>query len=277
MVGKLSRNAFWQIGVFRITLAVSILFVLLTVIAMLLYPGGTMTDPHSHGYSFFLNFLSDLGRIATPSGQSNLASRMLFTIALSMGAVGVALFFVALTQFFAGSGIVPWLSRLAAIFGLVASICFIGVAFVPLDLSGPVHYLFLDAALLSFLLAFLLLFLAVLLTPGFPRRVVWVFSAFAVLLAGYSLFLLFLLLFGPATGTLIWEIAQATGQKIIVYASILTAFIQAVSMQPLLVKNAEVSSLPKAISSNRFRANQGRLCRPLDGDERIGETGHTPS
>lgn len=242
MMGRLSRNAFWQVGVFRITITVSILFFLLTFIAMLLYPGGTMTDPHSHGYSFFLNFLSDLGRIATPSGQANLISRVLFTIALSMGALGVALFFVALTQFFPGSGIAARLSRLGAICGLVTSICFIGVAFVPLDFSGLVHYMFLDAALLSFLLAFLLLFLAVLLTPGFPRRVVWVFSAFAVLLAAYSLLLLFLLLFGPKAGTLTWEIIQATGQKIIVYASILTALIQAFSMQGLRLKNAELSS-----------------------------------
>ncbi|MBV9257412.1 MAG: hypothetical protein JO215_05285 [Ktedonobacteraceae bacterium] len=239
MVGRLSWNTFWQVAVFRITIAVSILFFLLTVIAMLLYPGGTITDPHVHGYSFFLNFLSDLGRISTPSGQPNLISRMLFTFALSMGAVAVALFFVALTQFFPGSGMAPQLSRLGAICGLVTSVCFIGVAFVPLDLSSLVHYVFLDVALVSFLLAFLLLFLAVLLTPGFPRRVVWVFSAFAVLLAAYSLLLLFLLLFGPKAGTLPWEIIQATGQKIIVYASILTALVQAFNMQPLLLKNAE--------------------------------------
>jgi len=241
MVGRLSRNTLWQISIFRITIVVSILFFLLTIIAMLLYPGGTMTDPHTHGYSFFWNFLSDLGRISTPNGQSNLISRVLFTVALSMGAVGVALFFIALTPFFPNSGTASWLSRLAAIFGLITSICFIGVAFVPLDLSGQVHYLFLDAALLSFLLAFLLLFLSVLLTPRFPRRVIWVFSAFAVLLAGYSLFLLFLLFFGPPAGTPTWELVQATGQKIIVYASILTAFIQAISIQPLLAQNTELS------------------------------------
>lgn len=242
MLDKLSRNTLWQISIFRITIAVSILFFLLTISAMLLYPGGTMTNPHTHGYSFFWNFLSDLGRISTPAGQSNLISRMLFTIALSMGAVSVALFFIALTPFFPNFGTISWLSRLATIFGLITSICFIGVAFVPLDLSGQVHYLFLDAALLSFLLAFLLLFLAVLLTPRFPRRVIWVFSAFAFLLAIYSLFLLYLLLFGPPAGTPTWELVQATGQKIIVYASLLTAFIQAISIQPLLTKNTQLSS-----------------------------------
>ncbi len=240
MVGRIPRNAFWQVGVFRITVAVSILFFLLTIIAMLLYPGGTITDPHSHGYSFFLNFFSDLGRITALSGQSNLASRVLFTIALSMGALSIALFFVAFTQFFTGSGIALRLSRIGAVCGLVTSICLIGVAFVPMDLSGQVHNLFLDVAVPSFLVAFLLLFQAVLLTPSFPRRFVLVFSAFALLLTGYTLLLLFLLLFGPTAGTLAWEIIQATGQKVIVYASILTALIQALSV-PLL-RNVEPQS-----------------------------------
>jgi hypothetical protein len=241
MVSRLSRNAFWQIGVFRVTIAVCILFFLLTFIAMLLYQGGTMTDPSLQGYSFFSNFLSDLGRISTPSGQPNIIPRALFTVALSMGALGIAMFFVALTQFFPGSGIVPLLSRLGAICGTVTSICFIGVALVPLDLSSPVHYVFLDAALISFLCAFLLLFLSILLKRSFPRRVVWVFGAFAIVLAGYTLFLLYLLFFGPQNGTPAWEMLQATGQKIIVYASVLTALIQAFNMQSLLLQSFDDS------------------------------------
>src|SRR6266487_2457768 len=79
LVRRRSWNVFWQIGVFRLLIAVGICFFLLTGIAMLLYPGGTMTDPHRHGYAFFSNFLSDLGRTSTPSGQDNLASRLLFT------------------------------------------------------------------------------------------------------------------------------------------------------------------------------------------------------
>ena len=243
MMSRLSRNTFWQIGVFRITIAVSILFILLTILAMFLYPGGTIADPHSQGYSFFLNFFSDLGRISTPSGQSNLASRILFTTALSMGTLGVALFFIALIQFYPGPGITFWLSRLSAICALVTSICFLGVAFVPLDLSGRVHNLFLDSALLTFFLTFLLTFSAVLLKPGFPRRVIWIFDAFAIVLVAYGLLLLFLIFFGPVAGTQSWEIVQATGQKVIVYASIITALIQAFNMQQLLLKNAELSSL----------------------------------
>jgi hypothetical protein len=235
MKGRLSRGTFWQVGVFRITIVISILFFLLTILAMFLYPGGTMTDTHSQGYSFFLNFFSDLGRITALSGKSNLVSRILFTSALSIGAGSVALFFMAFTRFFSGSSITVWLSRLGAICGLITGICLVGVAFVPMDLSSQVHNLFLDVALLAFLCAFLLVFLAVLLKPNVPRRVVWVFSAFAILLTGYSLLLLYLLFFGPVPGTQLWEMIQATGQKVIVYASILTALIQAFNMQTMAI------------------------------------------
>lgn len=233
---NISWDAFWRVGAFRITVVVSIQFFVLTAMAMLLYPGGTLVNPHSHGYSFFLNFLSDLGRFSTPSGQSNLASMVLFTIALSMGAVGIALFFLAFTQLFTASGLALWLSRLGAGGGLVASLCFLGVAAVPLDLNGWLHNVFLDTAFVSFLAAFLLIFLAVLLKPGLPRRFVGVFSAFAVILIGYTILLVCLLLFGPAAGTPAWEIIQATGQKVIVSASILTALIQALNVPPLLLK-----------------------------------------
>lgn len=235
-MGNNSRDSFWRVGAFRITVVVSILFFLLTAIAMLLYPGGTLTNPHSHGYSFFLNFLSDLGRFSTPSGQSNLASMVLFTIALSMGALGIALFFLAFTQLFTTSGAALWLSRLGAGCGLIASIGFLGVAGVPVDLDEWIHNFFLDAAFVSFLAAFLLIFLAVLYKPDLPRRFVRVFCAFGLVLIGYTILLVCMLLFGPAAGTLPWEIVQATGQKVIVSASILTALVQALNTPPLLLK-----------------------------------------
>jgi hypothetical protein len=237
-----SWNVFWQNGVFRLIVAAGLCFFLLTGIAMLLYPGGTMTDPHRHGYAFFSNFLSDLGRTSTPSGQDNLASRLLFTIALNMGALGITLFFVAFTQFFPAPGTARWLSRLGAVCALVTGLCFIGIAFVPLNRNGQLHNLFLYSASLSFIIAYLLLFLAVLLTPGFPRRSIQVFTAFALLLAGSLFVFLFALLYGPAPGTPAWEIVHATGQKIIVAASILTGFIQALLVQPLLPNNAELPS-----------------------------------
>ncbi len=229
-----SWQAFWQFGVFRFIIATGICFLILTGIAMLFYPGGTMTDQHVHGYAFFSNFLSDLGRTATPAGQDNLVSRLLFMLALIIGSFGIMLLFAAFTQFFTSPGTARWLSRLAAACGLITGLCFIGVAVVPLDRYGLLHNLFLYTASLTFIVAYLLLFLAVLLTPRFPRRCVYVFAVFAFLIAGSLLVFILTLFFGPVPGTLAWEIIHATGQKIIVAASILTGLLEILFVQPLL-------------------------------------------
>src|SRR2546428_13670822 len=98
MKWSLPQNAFWQVGVFRIVVVIGLLFYLLITLSMLLYPGGTKADPHTQGYSFFTNFLSDLGHTATPSGQSNIASMVLFIIALILAGIGTELCSLALTQ-----------------------------------------------------------------------------------------------------------------------------------------------------------------------------------
>ena len=67
----------------------SVQFLLLTAIAMLVYPGGAVFEPNARCYLFFGNFFSDLGATITPSGLPNLASHVLFAIAL--GSVGLAL------------------------------------------------------------------------------------------------------------------------------------------------------------------------------------------
>lgn len=61
------------------------------------------------------------------------------------------------------------------------------------------------------------------MTPEFPRRFAYVFGAFALLLAGYVT----LITAGPSAATSQGAAIQATAQKIIVYASIITVLVQA--------------------------------------------------
>lgn len=49
-------------------------YVLLNLLAMLLYPGGTDAARDVVGYSFFENFSSDLGTVRTYGGQAKTSS-----------------------------------------------------------------------------------------------------------------------------------------------------------------------------------------------------------
>lgn len=99
---------------FRLVALLCILFVLLTAVAMFCFPGGVVGDPSRQGYAFFANFFSDLGRTRTLSGQSNLASMVLFIIAIVLLATALALFFVQFAKLFTGSHPARWMSRIAS-------------------------------------------------------------------------------------------------------------------------------------------------------------------
>jgi len=189
---------------------------------MLVYPGGTPTEPTRHGYGFFVNFFSDLGRTRTFTGQPNRTCQILFTIGVMVGGAAMSYFFRA----FAGCTAGCWkqgrrtavhLSRSGALLGVAAGICFIGVAFTPWDIYLGAHMGFVLWAFRLFLGAVLLNLLAV----------------FAMMLIAY----LILLSAGLAGSPAATALAQATGQKIIVYAAIITVLVQSLEMRRHLLSN----------------------------------------
>lgn len=98
------------------------------------------------------------------------------------------------------------------------------MAFTPADLYLVPHTLFVQLAFVSFFLAVLFYLPAVLLTPGYPKVYAWTYLAFALLLASD----IWLLFFRPSLSTSSLGLSiHVTGQKVIVYAAILTMFIQA--------------------------------------------------
>jgi len=218
------QSAFWRQGVFRLVAIGCILFVLLTAVAMLFYPGGTATDPTTHGYSFFTNFFSELGLTQTRTGQPNTVSATLFITALTAAGAALAVFFVAFAQFFVHSTAGKILSGLGAFFGVIAGICFIGVAFTPANLYLRAHGQFVLWAFTAFPIAALFYTAAILQERQYPKRFALAFGAFTILLILY----LVLLFTGPSFGTAQGVLVQATGQKAIVYASIISILIEAV-------------------------------------------------
>lgn len=94
MQGKSMNTPFWQKHVYMYVVIGCGLFVLLTVIAMFTYPGGTFTDETTVGYDFFRNFFSDLGLVTALNGQPNTISLILFFLALSIVGIGIVLLFI---------------------------------------------------------------------------------------------------------------------------------------------------------------------------------------
>ena len=220
----------WRQRVFSVIMFGCVLFVVLTVVAMLFYPGGTLIDPTTSGYSFFTNYFSDLGLTWTHARQPNTVSAVMFITALTMAGGGLVLFFLAFPRFFTGSQWAKVLSGIGSTFGVVSGICFIGVAFTPANLYLKAHIAVMMWAFRTFAVAVICYTVAILREPQYPNRFGFVFVAFAVLLVLYVL----LLIAGPPYDSPEGIMIQAVGQKIIVYASIMSIFIQAYGARKVL-------------------------------------------
>ena len=218
------ENTFWKKTSFILVMRGTIAFVILTVIAMFVYPGGSMTDPSTRGYSFFENFFSELGFFVTKSGASNYFAALLFFFALTLAGSGMILFFLAFPQFFQSSQSQKTLSTIGTALGVISGICFVGVAFTPADLLLDAHVQFVLWAFRLFPAAVFFYAIAIFQNQDYPNQFGWEMVIFFVLLIGYIL----LLELGPsADDSHQGQVIQATGQKVIVYASIASVTFQA--------------------------------------------------
>ena len=209
---------------FQFTIISAAQFVVVTVIAMLFYAGGTHSDPSAASYSFFRNFFSSLGLTVSPNGESNTISAILFFLALSLAGAGLVVYFIFVLQFFWSSALMKTLSVIGSIFGVFSGLCFIGVAFTPADVFLEAHGWFVVNTFRSFLIAVVPFIIVILLNRNYPNIYAIVYIIYALCLLGYIL----LMMYGPGYGTPNGEVVQATGQKLIVYAAIIAMLIQSI-------------------------------------------------
>lgn len=215
---------------FQFTFFTAVQFVVLTVVAMFFYPGGTGSDPDSAGYSFLRNFFSSLGLTVAQNGEPNWISAGLFFIALTLAGLGLVVYYIFCPKFFWHKPVLKVLSVLGSICGVFSGICFIGVAFTPANLLPGQHGWFVINAFRTFLFVAIFYTAAVFLNQRYPSQYGWLYLLFSILLAVY----VWLLISGPRASTPQGEIIQATGQKIIVYAAIITMLIQSYGSIKLL-------------------------------------------
>ncbi len=206
----------------KLRLAFSLLFgfLVLTCVAMALYPGGTMTNPVADSYRFSENFFSDLGRLTTFDGSSNMLSSIIFASAMIMAAVGQSIYLRMKWQILQKSARI--FALFGCFFGFIATAGQIGVAMTPGDVLGKVHMDFVYLLFCSFLISAGFFMIAIFKTKYYPNIYGWAFAGFGILLASYVL----LLFFGPSVRTQTGLVIHAVSQKIIVYAQVFSIGIQ---------------------------------------------------
>src|SRR5512143_1741071 len=124
---------------FTLTRWAAVSAAVLTTIAMLLYPGGTLLNPSTHGYSFFQNSLSDLGSTVAWGGQPNSRGAQFFLSgsgSLTVAGVGC---FVALVRVYSSSRITRWLAHTAGAAGWLSCVGLIGASLAPQDRNFALH------------------------------------------------------------------------------------------------------------------------------------------
>ena len=201
----------------------AIQFLLLTSVAMWVYPGGTIHQPELESYSFLNNYFSDLGRTRTFDRESNQLCHYLFKTTLTISGITLILFFLA-APFLFSNGASKLLATLAALLGIAAGLCYIGIGWVPWNERYWGHTWFVQNGFFAFLGMAFFYILAIFIDEHYPNRYGYAFLIFALVLAVQIV----IMLFGPrAYRNSEALFLQAVAQKVVVYAEILVMIYQA--------------------------------------------------
>ena len=201
-----------------------LLFLLLSTLAMAYYPGGTIHDRGTIGYSFWHNYFNDLGRMRSWSGAPNGRSNLFFQSGLLLAGSGLAAFFLVLPALFRDAD-AKMLALASSVAGMVAALCYAGIALTPLDAHYGRHTVFVRAGFIAFLAMALFYSLAIRRQQEYPNHYARAFGWFSAILG----IQIAIMLFGPRA----WRspealLLQASAQKVVVYAEIICMAYQGV-------------------------------------------------
>jgi len=129
----------WREKAFIFGMIGTITYVILGLIAMVFYAGGTMINPKAPGYTFWENWFSDLGRTKGYSGKDNTVSMIIIIIAVSVLGISLIITAIALPYFFRENSLEKWLSIIGTFFLIIHGILIVGNAFTPWDIYPNEH------------------------------------------------------------------------------------------------------------------------------------------
>ena len=199
-------------------------FVIFNLLAMLTYPGGTLHNRTTTGYSFFYNFLSDLGRFNSWNDLPNFYANLFFNSTMIITGIIFALYFINMRKIFnLQSGFLYWISIIGTITGIAGGISMVGVGLTPSDLYFPSHLAFAHWLFRFFFIAAVCYTIIILKTDLIANQYAIGFFVFAILIFAYILFSEF----GPdAKQTISALIMQVTAQKSILFCFLIAIYIQ---------------------------------------------------
>jgi len=152
---------------------------------MWVYPGGHIHNHLSLGYSFTLNFFSDLGVHTAYNESPNFLSMGIFIIALTFVGLTFTVFYMGLPQLFTENKLNYKLATLGSIFGCMGGVCLIGTAFTPADLVLDPHIFFANNIFYAFAATAFFYMVAIFKSDKFPNQMA----------LGYGLFFLSIVLY----------------------------------------------------------------------------------
>ena len=189
----------------------ALLFIFLQLLGMKVYPGGTMYDASSQGYSFSKNFFSDMGAYAARNGEPNYFSMILFAMSLTIVGITFISYYLLLPRLLGNDRINYILAWTGTLFATGGSVCMIGTGFTPSDVVFAPHVFFANNIFHCFLVTALLYTIVIFRSDGLRKR-------YAI---GYAMFFLsifiyvMILQYGPSANSgesaLIFQVLSQKG------------------------------------------------------------------
>ena len=217
----------WLIKLPRLALGI---FIILNIIAIISYPGGTYIDHTTIGYSFTRNFLSDLGRTFSFSEEINFLSSQLFNMSLILAGVIFAGFYLYVRKVFSAENL-QTLSLIGSFFGVLGGFSLIGVGLTPSDIYLDLHIICANWLFRFFFVASLCYSMVIFRHSKFENK-----YAMGYLVFTFSI-LLYIIIVELGPDPKINQLAlsiQVISQKLILFILMAAIYIQTIGLKKLI-------------------------------------------
>jgi len=224
-MNKIVRNP-WLIELPRFVLGI---FVVLNIIAMLSYPGGTFLDDSTVGYSFTRNFLSDLGRTLSYPGEVNFLSSQLFNMTLILSGFVFANFYFHVRKVFVAKN-QRTLALIGSFFGVLGGLSLAGVGLTPSNLYLDLHMICATWLFRFFFVASLCYSMVIFRHSQFENKYAMGYLVFTLSILMY----IFISELGPSPKEVPWALTlQVVSQKMILIILMAAIYIQTIGLKKL--------------------------------------------